>query len=62
MRNISVLRVGDLVYYSVFNSRGELALYTSNRSWAYHIARAFVRNPETRVVVVHEARVGPPKR
>ena len=51
-----------VVYYSVFNALGELALYTSNRSWALSIAAAFIARPETRVVVVHEAVGGRPKR
>ena len=62
MNNIRTFKVKDTVYYSVYNSAGQLALYTSNRTWAVTIARAFIEDPETRVVLVHEASVGRPKR
>ena len=62
MTNIRTFKVKDTVYYSVYNSRGQLALYTSNRTWAVSIARAFIANPAAEAVVVHEAAVGQPKR
>ncbi len=62
MNNIRTFKDKDTVYYSVYNSRGQLALYTSNRTWAVSIARAFASNPAAEAVVVHEAAGGQPKR
>jgi hypothetical protein len=59
---ISTYALKGTVHYSVFNSLGQLMLYTTNRSMAEIIARSFESNPSTRVVTVDEARSSQPKR
>ena len=54
MTNIQINRVKDQLYYSVYNSRGDLALLTSDREFAARIARAFRENPRCTEVVVEE--------
>lgn len=48
--------------YSVYNSQGQLMLYTRNRSWAEFIAQEFAQNPQTVEVIVHEQDPRIPKR
>jgi hypothetical protein len=62
MRYLTVNHVGKQVMYSVYNSQGDLMLYTSNGSWAGQIAESFKRHPDTRELVVAEQRSSPPKR
>jgi hypothetical protein len=62
MRYLTVNHVGNHIMYSVYNSRGDLMLYTSNGSWASQIAESFKRYPETRELVVAAQRSSPPKR
>ncbi len=55
MQYIVEHRFGDQCRYSVFNSLGQLMLYTTNRLWAEQIASAFQRYPSTREVVVADS-------
>ncbi len=62
MRYIRANRLDGEILYSVFNSQGELMLYTRNQLWAEQIAKAFQDNPQTREVIVEDPAAGKPKR
>lgn len=62
MTNLKVFKVGDTVMYSVYNSRGQLSLYTSSYRLARTIAEGFAKNSSHLVVVVREANSAGKKR
>jgi hypothetical protein len=51
---LSQYRVNHTVYYTVYNSLGELALVTSSYALAQSIALSFERNPTTIQIKVRD--------
>ena len=61
-RYIETHRMAGQFYYAVYNSRGQLALWTTNRSMAEQYAREFFKNQHSTEVVILEQRTRSPKR
>lgn len=53
-------RIADQYYYSVYNSRGQMALWTTNRALAEFYSRQFQQNPRTtEITIADRVSVGP---
>lgn len=55
-------RISDQYYYSVYNSRGQLALWTTSRYLAEYYADQFQQNTSTTEIRVSDPHSQSPKR
>ena len=54
MQYIKRYLVNNTVYYTVYNARGKMALFTSNSALAHIVAESFQQNPHTEQIKILE--------